>query len=101
MNSCRPGKPNEKPKKSSFNHELFHDGLEMTVIHLDVCPDPDLVPFLGNGLSGEILQDQDAVEEERILSAAEVVDEAEPGDGVPAIEPDIGCDDTCNSEIVL
>ena len=79
----------------------FHHGLEKPVKHPDVSPDPDLVAFLGNGLSGQILQDQDAVEEERLLAAPEVVDERESGDGVPAAELDIGGDDTSNSEIVL
>ena len=87
--------------KLSFNHESLHHGFEKPVIHLDVCPDPDLVPFLGDGLSGQVLQDQDAVEEERLLAAAEVVDERESGDGVPATELDVGGDETCNGEIVL
>ena len=85
----------------SFDLDRFHHGLEKPVIHPDVSPDPDLVPFLGDGLSGQVLQDQDAVEEERLLVAAEIVHEAEPGDGVSAAHLDIGCDDTCNGEVVL
>ena len=85
----------------SFDQDRFHHGLEKPVIHPDVSPDPDLVAFLGDGLSGQVLQDQDAVEEERLLAAAEVVDERESGDGVPAAELDFGGDDTSNGEIVL
>lgn len=85
----------------SLDLDRFHNGLEKAVIHPEVCPDPDLVPFLGDGLSRQILQDQDAVEEERLLAASEVVDERESGDGVPATELDVGGDETCNGEIVL
>ena len=85
----------------SFDLDRFHHGLEKPAIHPNVSPDPDLVAFLGNWLSGQVLQDQDAVEEERLLAAAEVVDERESGDGVPEAELDVGGDDTCNGEIVL
>ena len=87
--------------KLSFNHESLHDGFENPVIHPDVCPNPDLIPFLGNRLSREILQNYDAFEEERILSASEVVDDGEPGDSVSAIETIVSHDCTCNGEIVL
>ena len=87
--------------KLSFNHESLHHGFEKPVIHLDVCPDPDLIPLLGNHLSREILQNHDAFEEERILSASEVVDDGELGDSVSAIETIVSHDCTCNGEIVL
>ena len=101
LNSCRSRRSNRRKDEPSFNHEGLHHGFQKPVRHPEVRAEPDLVPFLGNGVSGHVPEDQDAVEEERLLAAAEVVDERESGDGVPSAELDIGGDDTSNGEIVL
>lgn len=101
LNSCRSRRSNRRKDESSFNHEGLHHGFQKPVRHPEVRAEPDLVPFLGNGLSGHVPEDQDAVEEEWLLATTEVVSNGESGDGVSAIEADIGCDDTCNGEIVL